>query len=100
MGNAHTDSTPKLADLLIECQSIFRDIVLGLLDVSFPVDESITNNDFKDTDAASAAMRRMKVAADLTATLGKFFVATGVDPKPTSRSNGATEDPLAPEVLK
>lgn len=57
-----TDGTHKATDqatqVLSKCQAAFRDAVLGLLEVSFPVDEGITAQDFADADATAAAMDR------------------------------------------
>lgn len=90
---------PTLAASLTECQGVFHEIVLGLLEVSFPVHESIRNNEFKDSDAVSAACTRNQKIAHLTAALGQLFIKGKLNPKTMSSPNDSA-DSLAPEVLK
>eukprot|EP00041_Stephanoeca_diplocostata_P022628 m.541867 g.541867 ORF g.541867 m.541867 type:complete len:521 (-) comp22113_c1_seq6:1378-2940(-) len=86
---------------LSECQSAFRDSVLGLLEVSFPVDESITAQDFKDADAAADAMDRLKTAQDMVQSLRLIFKAADVDPRATSADAiQSAKQNLPPEVLQ
>lgn len=94
------DGSNSLSELLIECQSSICDMTIGLLEVSFPVHEFITGNDFEDALATSAAIQRMQVAVENTSALGKLFAKAKIDPKKTAKSANDKEEPLAPEVLK
>lgn len=91
------DATSNLADSLFDVQAAFHEIVLGYLEVSFPVDELIVNDEFKDSDAISVTKSRMQVVADLASALGNLFRKGTITPKDIA---GGNKESLAPEVLK
>eukprot|EP00440_Ansanella_granifera_P020632 gb/GFBE01022404.1/.p1 GENE.gb/GFBE01022404.1/~~gb/GFBE01022404.1/.p1 ORF type:complete len:472 (+),score=116.99 gb/GFBE01022404.1/:1-1416(+) len=87
-----------LSSSLEECQTIFHEVVLGLLELCFPIHETINSNDFKEAEARTAAMERMRVVTDLTDSLGKLFRKGKLSPK--ALASVGKDEPLAPEVLK
>lgn len=86
------------AEAAEECQAVLHEVALGLLEVTFPIHEAITQEDFKDLVGAEAARQRMQDVASLTWQLGDLFGRGGLKPKPMKSSGG--DDPLAPQVMK
>jgi len=94
-----TEESPSehpLAASLEECRATFHEAVLGLLELSFPVDEAITVGDFKDDAAFSATRQRMQVVADFTLSLGNLFARGSI----VMKNMGPKEDAMAPEIMK
>lgn len=99
---AEVDSEQKLEralpDVLADCQGGLNEVILGLLDVSFPVHEAVRNDDFKDHEALTAAMLRLRTAVECTSALGDLFAKGRLEPK--SAAGSGSEDQMSPEVLK
>merc|ERR1712217_720530 len=93
-----TDGAADTADKLKETQVVFHEIVMGLLELSFPVDEAISTSDFKEEAAISSALERMHALPDLTDRLGRLFALGKVKPPQMARTGD--DDALAPQVLK
>lgn len=87
-----------LPDVLLDCQNGLNEVILGLLELSFPVHETVRNDDFKDQDAVSAAMLRLRTAVECTSALGGLFAKGKVEPK--SAADSSSQDQMSPEVLK
>lgn len=87
-----------LPDALLDCQSGLNEVILGLLELSFPVHETVRNDDFKDQEAVSAAMLRLRTAVECTSALGELFAKGRVEPK--SAADSDSKDQMSPEVLK
>merc|ERR1711957_715524 len=95
---ASSEGNPQLAEAITECQSAFHDIVMGLLETSFPVDELVRNSDYKDEDGLSVTLKRMELMPELTWALGKLFAKGSLKPK--SMAISGKNDPMAPQLLK
>mmetsp|Transcript_543 Transcript_543/g.1580 ORF Transcript_543/g.1580 Transcript_543/m.1580 type:complete len:539 (+) Transcript_543:100-1716(+) len=93
-----TETPPSGVAALVECQRLYRDMVHGLLDISFPLDQKLAADDFSDAAAAEAAFGRLRQARDLVEVLGAQFASATVDPKATAEPK--KEDALPPELLK
>eukprot|EP00930_Biecheleria_cincta_P064631 TRINITY_DN50247_c0_g1_i1.p1 TRINITY_DN50247_c0_g1~~TRINITY_DN50247_c0_g1_i1.p1 ORF type:complete len:457 (+),score=114.62 TRINITY_DN50247_c0_g1_i1:142-1512(+) len=87
-----------LPDVLADCQSGLNEVILGLLEVSFPVHEAVRNDDFKDNEAVTAAVLRLRTAVESTCALGELFAKGRLEPK--SAAGSGSEDQMSPEVLK
>lgn len=97
LASGSCEATSTLAESLQDCRTAWRDAVFGMLEVSFPVDELLSANDFQDATAHAASLQRMQLAMDLTSALGRLLARGKVVVKPMPRG---PQEPLAPEVLK
>eukprot|EP00040_Diaphanoeca_grandis_P016807 m.87146 g.87146 ORF g.87146 m.87146 type:complete len:477 (+) comp26038_c0_seq2:401-1831(+) len=80
---------------LVEYQAALRDYVLGLLELSNPIDETATD----DMTAAASAIQRLDSAASTVELLEQMFQDANVDPAPTSEPVEDTNQSIPPELL-
>lgn len=95
MSSTNTEDDSKQADNLVEYQAALRDYVLGLLELSNPIDERAT----EDMAVAEAAIQRLDTASANVEKLANMFQVAAVDPAPTAEPKEETNQNIPPELM-
>ncbi|KAK3240043.1 hypothetical protein CYMTET_50080 [Cymbomonas tetramitiformis] len=91
------DMQSSSSELLLACQASLREVVLGVLDVTFPAEEGLAAEGFPDDAVVETANRNLDLVVDWAHALERLFTQSSVEPAAAPIQSAET---LPAEILE